>query len=293
MELLHRNEYNGTITIPDNFSDFNISNFNDETFKIKGDLPKSQSADISINLKKTTEGAKLSIDKIILNSGENRLAISPLLADISYKYDGDQFTDKSIKLEKVVMQGKFQGLDIDGTLTMPSYVQNSTISDKEENNNGYLPSKLMFNGAIKDTKTENEFIGILNANWRDAKDFDLSKDNSKPDVTISFDGILKRKNSPQIKLSLGADIKKNEFTLSYENGKHKIDTVSNINEQGDGTIKITTPDGFEAIVKFVDGEIDYEHSSDIKVNGRKVGELVDRNGVPVIRYTDGTIESIF
>ncbi len=150
----------------------------------------------------------------------------------------------------------------------------------------------MFNGTIKDTKTENEFAGTLNTIWHDAKDFNFSQEDSKPDATISFDGTLKRKNTAQIKLNLGADIKKNELILGFESGEHKINTVSHVNEQGDGTIKITTPDGLEATIKLVNGEIDYDNSSDIKVNGRKVGELVDRKGVPVIKYTDGTFESL-
>ena len=287
-------KYDGNISIPEKFSDFNISNFDKETFKLNGDLPKSKDTDIMINLEKTNDGAKLDIDKITLNSGEDSLTISPLLADISYNYDAneDLTKDEVFKLKKAALKGKFQDFDIDGTLTVPSYVQNSSLKDLKDKNEGYIPSSLMFNGTIKDSKTENEFAGTLNAVWHDAANFDISQEDSKPDATISFDGTLKRKNTAQIKLNLGADIKKDELTLGFESGEHKINTVSHVNEQGDGTIKITTPDGLEATIKLVNGEIDYDNSSDIKVNGRKVGELVDRKGVPVIKYTDGTFESL-
>ncbi len=163
-------------------------------------------------------------------------------------------------------------------------------------NSGKLPKKVTFTGSIKNTQTNGEINATLNVDWLNAATMDLSEGSDEtPLVDVSLAGTIKMPSRPLMLLNIGYTNPndRNNITFGYAydattlNGTGAFDK-----EMENGLITLTTHNGIQSLIKISDGEVVYGAQSPVTRNGRAVGELQEREGVPVISYTDGTFESL-
>ena len=163
-------------------------------------------------------------------------------------------------------------------------------------NSGKVPNKAKFVGSIKNTTSSAEVNGELNVEWKNAVTMNLNEGtDDKAELDVSLQGKIKVPSRPEMILNLGFKnpTNINNFTLSYQYGTTVLNGKASFDEEmKNGTVEFTGTSGIKLLIKIEDGEILYGVDSPVTRNGRKIGELQDREGVPVIKYTDGSFESL-
>ena len=163
-------------------------------------------------------------------------------------------------------------------------------------NSGKLPKKVSYSGSIKNTATKGEISGTLNVDWLNAATMDLTENaDATALVDVSLAGKIKMPSRPEMLLNIGYKnpANKNNFTFGYAYASTTINGSGAFDkEMRNGTLVFTTHKGivFNVIIK--DKKVVYGAKSSVMRDGTKLGELQDREGVPVIKYTDGTFESL-
>jgi hypothetical protein len=299
-------KYSGTITISEaNISEIDLDNLTNLNLSINGSLPKSefekklsQDIDMSVELKKDSDDiVSLTIKKIEIKDSVTSLILSQFHSSAAYENENgsDNKTSlKFVKFDKVFLEGKSGDFTIKGDLQIPEYKENSSI-DSDFTNSGWVPSILAFNGDIKDSKTKNEIIGKLRIKWLNAQDMDISKNSQEqPEADIAFEGTIKRDNHPDMVLKLNMNNQnKNTIKLSYSVKQSVLSIESIFDKEGkNGSVKFSSPEGIKITIPVKDGQIVYNPKPEVTKNGRLVGTLEERRGVPVIKYLDGTFESL-
>ncbi len=176
-----------------------------------------------------------------------------------------------------------------------SYFNVGLDTDEKVYNSGYLPKKVTFDGNI--TNANGGYIsGGVSVDWLNAKTMNLSKGSKDfPLVSVDVTGKIKMPSRPEMILNLGYKnpSKDNNFTFNYAYDATSITGAGDFDkEMQNGDIVLTSHHGLKAIIKVVDGDVIYGPQSSVTRNGAAVGELQERQGVPVIKYTDGTFESL-
>jgi len=163
-------------------------------------------------------------------------------------------------------------------------------------NSGKIPKKVSFTGAIKNTSNNSEINGTLSVDWLNAATMDITNNSDEePLVDVSFIGKIQMPERPLMTLSIGFTNPndRNNFAFSYAYDSTTINGTGLFDKEMDnGTITLDSHNGLRALVKVTNGEVIYGAASSVKRNGRLVGQLEEREGVPVIKYTDGTFESL-
>ncbi len=199
-------------------------------------------------------------------------------------------------------------------LELPSFfrVENSSCSvttlseyairldeDWDDNiyNSGVVPKNLTFNGDIKNTTTNGEVDGTLNVEWKNAAEMNLTEESEdKAELDVTLQGHIKMPNRPEMILNMGyenVNDSRTDLSLSYQYDTTVLNGIASLDaEMDNGTVEFTSTNGIKLVVKLEDGETIYGEASPVSRNGRKIGELQERAGVPVISYLDGTFESL-
>ena len=174
----------------------------------------------------------------------------------------------------------------------------SLHNDGEENiyNSGVIPKKLKFVGDIKNKTTNGEIKGELEVELKNAVDINLTHNaDDKPNIKATLKGKIKMPSRPEMIINLGVDnlATENKYSLFYQYDTTVVNGISTMdsNDQN-GTIEFTGPSGIKLVVTQENGEIQYGAKSPVTRNGRHIGQLEERDSVPVIKYTDGTFESL-
>lgn len=231
------------------------------------------------------------------------------------------------KLHNVVLQGKIGVYTIDGNLTVNSYVQNKgwaskgglfetqsnySYSSTHIRNSGWLPNDITFAGAIKRTGASLE--GTLKAKWLNADTIDLDsvidrydlgeRDSMpKPFVKVDVSGKLQMPDRPEMLATLAFE---NNATHNTIGASYTYDsTVINLSalfdsNMSNGDIAITTHTGLRADIKMKERHLMTDGNSTVTKDGALVGTIENRtwvternnNSVPVIKYVDGSFESL-
>ena len=118
-------------------------------------------------------------------------------------------------------------------------------------------------------------------------------------VNVTLNGKLQMPERPEMLMTL---IFENSVTQNILGASYTYDTTV-INAQGvfdtsmnNGDVVITTHTGLRADIKISDASDDiivYGGVSTVTKDGLLIGNFEDREGLPVIKYTDGSFESIF
>jgi len=163
-------------------------------------------------------------------------------------------------------------------------------------NSGYIPKKLVFDGSITNSSNHGYIKGKVTVDWLNAQAMNLNgSSDAKAIVDVSVTGKIKAPERPEMMINLGYTNPNNRsnlrFVYAYDNtiinGTGAFDK-----EVENGTITLTTLNGLKATIKVVNGDVVYGPQSSVTKDGTKIGELQDKEGVPVIKYTDGTFESL-
>jgi len=199
-------------------------------------------------------------------------------------------------------------LKCSGNLGTQVYYGNN-YNDTTPYNSGYLPSKVTFKGTIKDNQS-NILEATLNIDWNNATDMNISDDNATPSITATLDGTLTMPSSPVMNVVINYNnVPKQHINATYAYGTTAItidaitDATFNSTFDDDidtasdkvlknGTIKVSSASGITANVKIANGTIDDTNSTLEDINGTIIGRFEKRSNVPVVKYIDGTFESI-
>ena len=292
-------KYSGTVTflqeIPSNFSPVNFETL---TASYDGTVPMRElgnSTDTgeqrfvtNITLTKTTVGADFVLSNATLSAGADSMGISNFSISTGYDYNEteDKTTMNFVKLNSLTLNGTVSEYSMSGTVTVPTYVVNSEM----------IPKVVTFTGNITNTTTAASLTGTLSVDWLNAETMDLTEEsNDEPSVDVSFNGRLQMPTHPVMVLNLGYTnpSQDNNLTFSYSYDATVINGTANFDEEmQNGTIVLTNHIGLEATIKQENGEIVYGAQSSVKKGGKVIGKLQQREDVPVIKYIDGTFESL-
>ncbi len=310
--------FSGRVTLPSQaIKEITPANFTTLEAKFEGTLPLKESEagsqDVKLDavLNKTTAGVNVHLKALSITHDKTSIALSDLKGSASYDYDESKAEDERvtahfIQFDEGAVVGKVDGYQLDGLLKISEYVTNNSIQgngwekkideDRKFYNSGKLPKKALFRGSIKNTKTNGEISGMVNVDWVNAASMNLTNDSTdEAHVKASINGSIKMPSRPEMSLTLGYENpnQTNNFTLSYAYGATTISGDATFDkEMKNGQIILRTHEGVKFVVKVADGEIVYGDESVVMRNGRRVGRLEERESVPVIKYTDGTFESL-
>ncbi len=311
-------KYEGNITIPPNLSSSTSpSNFEPLIAKFNGTLPANivnngnsgvQTFKSDITLTKESYGAKMILDNASLSNESGSIAIVNAQVRSGYTFDdeksGNERLDmKFVALDSVTIQGSTVSYDLQGVLKLTDYVTNDSIKDKGFGsdfdtiyNGGVLPKKLNFVGRVVNKTTEAEINATIDVNWLNAQSMNLLDDSSDtPSIEASIIGTLKMPQRPLMLLSLGYKNpdQEHDLTFSYSYDKTVINGIGSLDEAGEnGKVVLSSPNGIKATIFYTDGEVVYGSESSVERNGVVIGYLEERESLPVIKYTDGSFESL-
>ncbi|QOY52834.1 hypothetical protein [Candidatus Sulfurimonas baltica] len=222
------------------------------------------------------------------------------IPDYTYAYDNgvqiqseNYFNDINVDAQysDIVNLGNYTGLSCSiGTLQVSSY-GSWNWSESNIYNSGWLPSEITFNGTL--TNTTASVTGDLNAQWLNVVTIDLDGIDATPLVDVTFDGSLNMPSRPEMALHLGFT---NSATQNNITATYSYDTTAIVasavfdSNMTNGEITITS-DGITADVVVDNGGINYTTSTLTK-GSLTLGSFEDRAGVPVIKYVDGSFESL-
>ncbi len=119
--------------------------------------------------------------------------------------------------------------------------------------------------------------------------------DAKAIMDVSVIGKIKAPQRPEMMINLGFTNPNNHnnlrFVYAYDNtiinGTGAFDQAAE-----NGSIILSTLDGLKITIKNDNGDVVYGAQSSVTKDGTKIGELQERQGVPVISYTDGSFESL-
>ncbi len=167
-----------------------------------------------------------------------------------------------------------------------------TDSDKKVGNSGWLPNDITLEGAIG--RTGASLRGTLNAKWLNAATMDPSNDQAKAFVKVDFEGRLKMPERPEMLTTINFEsgAQSNKFDASYTYDSTVIKLLGKFDsEMEKGTVDITSHTGIKATLVFDDG-LKTDGTSKVTKDGKVIGSLEEREDAPVIKYLDGSFESL-
>ncbi len=173
-----------------------------------------------------------------------------------------------------------------------SYVENDT----KIRNSGYIPNTMTLDGNLTNVQTGTEYQGMVGVELLNAADINVSSEDD-PHVKVTLSGTLKRAGLNDMSLNLQAennpDTNISTASLAYVYGTTTVNAQSTISDEGDGNITITSGSGLAITIVLDNGHIDYNTTTPLTKDGKVVGNLVQRNGVDMIKYIDGFLESLY
>ncbi len=193
---------------------------------------------------------------------------------------------------------------MDGTLNISSIVWNS-VSDQP------LPKSAIFDGSFQELKdgstTGVKFAGKITGSWDNAETYNTEIDESTtnfPQWNAYFDGSIEAPSRPMITAFLKvaqSEYKKYSLDVNY----HRKNTDgTEVWLSGSGsyneetkilTATLTNQDKMNVSISFDDTKSnDEKFTGTIATSGgTKMADLYTTKGVPMVKYIDGYIESIF
>ena len=182
--------------------------------------------------------------------------------------------------------------------TTPRFEVDYMDDEEKITNSGYLPSDTTFVGTIKSTTAELE--GTIQAKWTNIPTIDLSDESTDEKLyDVSFSGKLQMPERPETLTTLSVhhylDDKKevmNKVTASYSYDATLINSTGTLDDKlENGVVDITSKSGLKAHISLKDAEI--EPTSTLTKDGKLLGSFEYRDDAAVIKYADGSFETLF
>jgi hypothetical protein len=286
-------EYQGTFSIPEDIDDLNLSNITDPlSANIQGTLPPKSSEETEqvfnaeATLSKVSNTVTLGLNAAI-SSGNERVAISNLHAQVILDANGSM---DYMKINGLGVQASKGDYNFDGLLSFPTYVVNPTADVKGH----YIPSAFSFDGTITDQSNNSSLNGNVSVVLKNATTTNLSG-NSESMFAVTMAGHLRMPNRPVLNVTLGFEnmaANSDEYSLSYSYDSAVVNGIAELDSEGEnGLIDFTSTNGLHVHIILVNGEIDTAQSNVTK-DGHIIGHFEERNGITVIKYADGSFESL-
>jgi hypothetical protein len=229
------------------------------------------------------------------------------VSNVSFSYDGTIYQPSGYSMNDFWFEnikGDVQYTDILSNLNYTgSCISGADISvnvsynwsDSHENiaNSGWLPNDITFAGAI--SRTGASMKGTLNAKWLNAATMDMDSEDSTPFVDVTFNGKLQMPERPEMLATLTFE---NNATQNTIGASYTYDsTVINMSalfdtDMENGDVAVTTHTGLRADLKITDGDLVTDGTSTVTKDGSLVGTFEERSDMPVIKYVDGSFESL-
>jgi len=300
--------YTGSVVLPNYSADTNISTLTTLYAEFHGDVPTldesgnldgSQVFDLNLTITKTDTGADIEFTNISLAENSTLVGISAMSVSTVFDIVDDSIDFKNAKLNSVTFNGQCSNYTVIGTLRTTDYVQNAALLEGENEN--WLPSKLSFEGSLTNTTTDGRISGLVNVELKNATT--ITKDGES-EVDVSVNGTLAIPARPEMNLGLtysnavATEATYHNFTASYSYDAFTINTVGVMDKEGDnGEITITANNGIEFKIIIVGGDIvegnaDNETGSIVTYNGTLIATLEYREELVIVKYLDGSFESL-
>ena len=188
----------------------------------------------------------------------------------------------------------FSGTCTNGTIGVSN---SGSWTDDDFYNSGHFPSELTFDGKLTNNKTNAYLSANIDAKWTDVVDANLSNDSYQPNLDIAVSGVLSMPDSAAMKVTLNY-VNKGEakdINATYVDGDTAVTATTAIpNADSNITVNLSSTTGIEAkIITDNKGNVDYGASTLTNTNGKTVGSFEDRAGAAVVKYPDGTFDSLF
>ncbi len=219
-------------------------------------------------------------EEIVYNIKDSKLAVYSSLDDV---------TDiQRAEPEFIVAEADLKDYKIKGIFTFSDFKKSSL-----DKNGGYLPEISKFEGTLNALETNSSFKGDLEIRLKDIEN--VSSKEKRPLSEIKLAGELFIPDHEKILVTLYSDeLQKDKFynEVSYTFGNKTI-FLSGDTERKDKVLNwdlaIRNQNG---VVMHVIGNERGDFEGDVKRNGKLVGTFETLNSIPIVRYKDGTFESI-
>ncbi len=196
---------------------------------------------------------------------------------------------KSVKAQFAVISISIPTYEINGMFKFSDYQKNRFY----KKNGSIAPSSIKFSGTIKGKTTQSEFKGDLMMKIKNFVKSDLTKKNPLLYEYKIAGELNLPQHDPILLTGYFDEIEKNRYynEISYTFGAKTIFTSGELLKdeyfKWDLTIR-----NQEAITMHVVGNEKGEFKGDVEVDNEKVGKFEKLNGIPIVRFKDGTFESI-
>ena len=213
---------------------------------------------------------------------------------LDFEYDDVQ-TDNIYTTATTI--GNYSGLEEQCTNPSFTIYNHNSWTDDEMQNSGHLPSQLTFDGTLTNNVTSEYLNANIDAKWTNIVDANLSDEMYKPDLDITVKGTLTMPESALMNVALtykNVGISKTA-KVTYVNGDISItaDTAYS-DDNGTKIINLSSTAGIKSTITLNgDNTVDYTKSTVTDTSGKTVGSFEDRAGAAVVKYSDGTFDSLF
>jgi len=165
-------------------------------------------------------------------------------------------------------------------------------TDEELNNSGWLPNKATFTGSIK-SATDN-LNGVLGLEWLNAKTINPDDHTQDVELKATLNGKLQIKDRPELSINLALDTKAKTFAADYTYGKTVINVTANetTNDKNQTAVTYHATNQLGDALDIVDAD-GQAITGSLTKDGKELGSVEERNDAPIIKYIDGSFESLF
>ncbi len=229
------------------------------------------------------------------------------ISDVTFNYNGTTYQpsgysfndfwfndiNEEIQYNDILSNLNYNGSCVGGDTVNVNVSHSWTDTDGKIANSGWLPDDITFTGSLS---RENASIeGTLNAKWLNAATMDIESDTEMPLVEVKVEGKLQMPDRPEMLTTFTFVNSEKDITIgasyAYDYTRITIAALFDTN-MANGDIEITTPSGLRADIKITDGNLVTDGTSTVSKDGVNIGTLEERFNVPVIKYTDGSFESL-
>ncbi|AZV45728.1 hypothetical protein C3L23_00070 [Nautilia sp. PV-1] len=180
-----------------------------------------------------------------------------------------------------------------------NYGQQTIWVDEDDDflNDGWVPNNITFTGTVRDVNTSTTLQGTISASSNDIGSVDLENtEGLNTEISLAVKLIREGFADTNVNSTFTSSVDgSTTLDLSYNVDGTDFGTVTlsgKWDDNGNGTVTVTSTSGLKVTIPVKNGDIDYTNSIPVYVTDKVVGYIEQRDGIPVIKYNDGTFESI-
>jgi len=245
---------------------------------ISGELECKSGADIDVSsIVFSYEGKEYQPQNTYMNDGKYEFRFEDVPANLEYN-EWEQYITYKASCEDNSTDIEFHNYGSWG------------YDDEKLNNSGWLPNKANFTGSI--TSTTDSLNGVLSLEWLDAKT-NNPDDEKDPEVKATLNGKLQMKDRPELTINLNLDTQAREFSADYTYDKTVINlTATETIKDDKSTVTYHTTNQLGDVLDIVEKD-DAAISGSLTKDGKELGSVEEREDAPIIKYIDGSFETLF